>query len=510
MPPNSWLQTPDVNATEPSTHPSLMSNGKPMPDQSAFCLRLKELLVDNDDAFRVLARTTRPGRTPQRLAHFRKFWEGLDVMSQYWDSSLDDYYLAEDRTKPEQAHGPTSDATLSEVSGMDLEANSGDTDGHEPRKRIKTDSSSSLDVLEKVEEREMAVEGTTQAPKDKDPDVPLTKTLEKIFNTVSNSGTDAVQQALRSSVLPKIRYKGRRTSTGAEMPDGFRYDAVRSFVEGVVWAFGCSVSPQRRPPQVAIKQLLLPTRLDGTVWRNPTDRIRMRQGCLEGPVLGIQCGRNSGYFDGSETKSLVHVLLEVSGLLCLAQERRREGQTEKKPGEGKWWTQTPRWGGGPGGEVGNEAGNSDEAVAAKEKDSKRSSSDKSSRRRANAAESWKALTPASGLWDPRTTYVAVGKDPTVEYDEVYMISSLNHHISILKLTVHPAYIDYLTFGTLPEPLPAHGSWCSPSLQRTKWYDLFDLDDRVGAFRALWGIMSYLMRAQDRAPDRTQNIVMRER
>ena len=74
-----------------------------------------------------------------------------------------------------------------------------------------------------------------------------------------------------------------------------------------------------------------------------------------------------------------------------------------------------------------------------------------------------------------------------------MVSSLNHHVSILKLTVHKAYVDALISGAMPDPIPEDAAWCKPKLQRSQWYDLFDLDQRVEAFRGLWGIMTYLTR-----------------
>lgn len=75
-----------------------------------------------------------------------------------------------------------------------------------------------------------------------------------------------------------------------------------------------------------------------------------------------------------------------------------------------------------------------------------------------------------------------------------MISSLNHHISVLKLRIHPAYLDYITEGKLPDQAPLDSDWCSPKLQRTRWFDLFDVEDRTEAMRGIWGVMSYLMRA----------------
>jgi hypothetical protein len=78
-----------------------------------------------------------------------------------------------------------------------------------------------------------------------------------------------------------------------------------------------------------------------------------------------------------------------------------------------------------------------------------------------------------------------------------MVSSLNHHVSVLRLRVHPLYLQYLTEGILPEEAPVEQDWCSPKLQRTRWFDLFKVDDRTEAMRGIWGVMSYLMRREER-------------
>lgn len=77
--------------------------------------------------------------------------------------------------------------------------------------------------------------------------------------------------------------------------------------------------------------------------------------------------------------------------------------------------------------------------------------------------------------------------------QVFLLSSLNHHLSILKLRVHAAYTEYLLSGTLPDPLPQDPGWCRPVLQRSKWWDLFEMEERIEAFRAVWGVMAYLTR-----------------
>jgi hypothetical protein len=83
-----------------------------------------------------------------------------------------------------------------------------------------------------------------------------------------------------------------------------------------------------------------------------------------------------------------------------------------------------------------------------------------------------------------------------------MVSSLNHHISVLKLRIHPAYLDYITEGKLPAEPPPDADWCSPKLQRTRWFDLFDVDDRTEAMRGVWGVISYLMRADNKDHENT--------
>lgn len=76
--------------------------------------------------------------------------------------------------------------------------------------------------------------------------------------------------------------------------------------------------------------------------------------------------------------------------------------------------------------------------------------------------------------------------------KVFLVSALNHHISILKLTVHKAYLEYLQSGSLP-PASVGSEWCNPVVVRSQWYDLFVVEDRLEAMRALWGVMGYLAR-----------------
>lgn len=385
--------------------------------------RLNELTVDNDTAFRVVTRTTKDGIAPPRLAYMRKFWDGLESMSQYWDCSLDQYF---ESTVPDP---------------QDVSRKKGS-------KRARLDSGASVDGLSATEsdvEEECSVRNVEddpgkQNPKDSkqsahpQPDSSLPEAQEAAFQAEHELGHCPVSIFAAPSVRTLPRYKGRRTSNGRNMPDSFRTETVKGFVEGTVWPFGAQISPPRRMPLVQINKLNLPIRQTAMVARVPKDRTKARQGYIEGPILGIQVRADTDFRNEKDElipeKSRLDLMRELGGLLQLAQERKREGKVEVKPGEGKWWTEKPRWGGGPGGEVGAEEGNAEVVAAVEEAATAATKLEKKpsprDRRRRTPALLWKELKCGSGYWDPKTDYIAVGRDSSAKVDEVGLFLSPSH------------------------------------------------------------------------------------
>ena len=95
IPPHSWSKkspaTSESSASSQATT-SPLSNGAPTPGKEEFFVRVQELLHDNNDAFRAMERQPPlPHRQPARIVHFRKFWEGLLLVAEHWDTSLDKY-----------------------------------------------------------------------------------------------------------------------------------------------------------------------------------------------------------------------------------------------------------------------------------------------------------------------------------------------------------------------------------------------------------------------------------
>lgn len=313
--------------------------------------KIAELKITNDEAFRALSKTTRPGDVAPRLTHTRKFWIALENMAQYFDTT-DEQYLTINNSEQ-----PTS-----------------------PGESI------------------------------------ITRKLE--------------------------RYKGRRTSNGNDMPDVYRAETVRAFVESVTSSFNCRVTSAyvaggRLTPVLEIGNIELPVRMTGVVMRLPTDRDRARSGITEGPILGI-LERNTIDFGSSLSPKLSwrkcehDILREIAALLYMAQQRRREGKTAVTPCEGKWYTK-PRWGGGAGSDLPSlTRAEEDEArisarisahianaepVAEKLKANQRTAR-KNLKTAQNAAKRWKDLTCKPGLWDSKTDYKAIGRQPGSPNDEV--------------------------------------------------------------------------------------------
>ncbi|EFQ97823.1 hypothetical protein MGYG_00859 [Nannizzia gypsea CBS 118893] len=413
----------ELDATGSAITSMFMSNGAPFPDKSKYELLKSELLFDNDDAFRSLARLEPPpGRKNPRIAHARKFWTALQQAAQYWDSSHDNYYeIGVEDTTAANGHGKGEGLGESQGKGMDTDA-----------------LESKMDID--------SGDGHSQPP-----------------TTIPN-------------VKPKSpsgnrRYKGRRIGAGTDMPDSVREDILRGLVEMVAWSLGCQVKLPTMPPRLAVKDLLFPVRQSFTVSRIPQDRQEARKHILEGPVLVGQCRAETHFYDDATGQRYVEkcdVLRETAGMLLLAQERARENQVETKPGDGKWWTSTPRWGGLPNhGPVGEpiptgperqqiEPGQSNSPVDGEATSSKRTKHDRSSlsfrrgagpnNRRISMIERWRSVQPGQGLWDKRMRYIKIGANADSPFDDVFMVSSINHHFSIIHLRVYDEYLQWLSTG----------------------------------------------------------------
>jgi hypothetical protein len=80
-----------------------------------------------------------------------------------------------------------------------------------------------------------------------------------------------------------------------------------------------------------------------------------------------------------------------------------------------------------------------------------------------------------------------------------MISAINHHLALVRLHVHPRFLALLDRSRTTEASSEdeaqveEASWYGVQLARSRWYDVFNAEDRIEVMRAQWGIMGWLMR-----------------
>ncbi|RDW73830.1 hypothetical protein BP5796_07272 [Coleophoma crateriformis] len=302
-----------------------------------------------------------------------------------------------------------------------------------------------------------------------------------------------------------------RTGSGDQLPPDYRQHLLTAFVKLVAYDFGCNVSLPRCEPRLSVTPLspAAPSTYFSSgctfIYRSPTDRASARAGIVEGPLATLSCRTATTFSIQDEQLDLAR---EVVAVLLTAQQRARGGKAEKRFGEGKWWTEKKRWGGGPGGPIGREV-DKVEVLGVGEKmetdsiTSMKATSTigpspakrtKKERAPGNMSiyDNYRKLTPPSSTWDRKARYEAIGKLPGQAFDDIFLVSALNHHISIVRVSVPTGLLDALDGKPDAE-------WGRVCMWRSKWYDLFLAKERIEAMQMVWGMMGYLMRKIETPP-----------
>ncbi|KAL1310966.1 hypothetical protein AAFC00_001186 [Neodothiora populina] len=480
---------------------------------AAWEARDQELKLDNDIAYRIVCRAKLPeGLERVRLASFRNFFSALEGMSEHWETDLDHYFIAGEDNYQEASFPPGSPGLDSISENEEPKSpsvrsdGSGDaimTNGGAPKTMLngfRSDgsqfifSSSDKDTMANAQNsEELPISPTSlTGALNSNGDFPFRPPPVRSSSMDSNSSSEAD--------IPMPMYKGRRISSGIKMPGLYRTETVKGFLEAAIFNFNCKLIPPRAPAILTVSGVRVPIRHQTfLVQRIPADRTVAKQGIAEGPVMGafvrqdIEAYSAGGVAQRTERLRL-DLLKEMGCLLHLAQERRREGREERtwdKPSPtkgGHWFSEMASDNSRPE-DSPSELQTEEERVAAIEAAAER----RRNKKVKTKYDVWKEMLPQRRLWDPRIKYTAIGKEPGSDWDEVYMLSSMYHHVSVVKLRVHGAYIDYITDGRMPESLPEDPEWCRPVMQRSEWFDLFNRTQRVEAFRCLWGALCYLNR-----------------
>ncbi|CAD6443030.1 1134a32d-13f8-41c2-a24f-4eb5a922095f [Sclerotinia trifoliorum] len=461
LPPvQEWTNIPEEHLEDATTASRrLLSNGNQGPGVKNYLDRRRELFIDNTAAFRTVRRLPQTKGTPAaRLGNAYEFYKNLEVFSSYWvDTSL----------PKETAPSPT-------------------TTGNDAEKQ-------------------------TEEPKEAEDKVPIYQQTHV------------------------------RTGTGSQLPHEFRQGITTAFIKLIAYDFGCNVSFPRVEPRLHIhsppsQSSTPPSNFSAMgvtmLYRTPTDRNSARAGFLEGPLAALSCRSTTSFT--TPLDSNLDLAREIITILLTAQQRNREGKTEKLFGAEKWWTTAPRWGGGKGGPIGKEI----ETTQSNSSPAPTSSQDKSfmseikskigginsfpslpslpsapfpqsitPERRppqkkprttrlsgpSQLYENYRKMMPPASTWDKKVRYMTIGKPGGVQGngDEIFLVSSLNHHVSFLRGRVGKGILE-----VLDGEKDGSDGFERTTVWRTRWYDLFLGEDRVEAMGVVWGIMAWIMRAEE--------------
>ncbi|THX76032.1 hypothetical protein D6D04_07037 [Aureobasidium pullulans] len=453
---------PFMPSDDEDLNPAMAENT--MQNQGNFVTRLVELKTENDIAYRTVTRTNLPqGLNKIRLSDFRTFFTALHSMSEHWETDLDDYFFLDDDGKSvrDEDHPEFADQDMM-LDVQNMEEDSVDLPPSAP-----------------LTYSELIARDQESPP------------LSKILSHGSDASSDDFLREL---------YRGRRTSTGSKMPWVYRMDVIKGFMEAAAFPFRCKIGSPRVHPTLLLSGVRLPVNYQSfLIHRVPKEKEKRHM--IQGPLMAAYVRKeledfDSGSDDEIRDKLRLDQLKEIGSLLHLAQERRRQGREEKV-----WIKPTPKSGKHWFSEMASDAAEpetpdmddaNDLIAAALGKEAAVHFANGKKKKRTQY-ETWKAMEPMRSHWDPNCDYQAIGKDEGSEWDTVYVLSSMYYHVSILKLRVHGAYLDFVATGKFPETIPTDKDWCHPVLQRSKWFDLFNVKDRIEAFRCLWGIMCYLTR-----------------
>ncbi|KAK4194386.1 hypothetical protein QBC40DRAFT_238657 [Triangularia verruculosa] len=126
---------------------------------------------------------------------------------------------------------------------------------------------------------------------------------------------------------------------------------------------------------------------------------------------------------------------------------------------------------------------------------KSSSSSKEGKKQNPIYDAYRRLQPPNPTWDKKAKYSAIGRVKSADYDDIFVISGLFHHISVVRVRVPNRLLQVLE-GDLSELDKKGGggrSWGKVEVRRSQWYDFFKEEERIGAVQLLWGVMAWLMR-----------------
>ncbi|AEO67725.1 uncharacterized protein THITE_2116677 [Thermothielavioides terrestris NRRL 8126] len=478
---DAWhaLSADDAHATNESTRRRL-NTGNLSPGCQTYLERRRELSIPNEAAYRTIRRIPPPKGQPQaRLGNAYEFYRHLELFTSFWEDTSKPPAKPEAKTGPSAGEGNGENGAASE-GGKNPEESSGAPGFYR-----------------------------TGAGHQMPPD--YRQNMVTAFLKLVTYDFTCNVSAPRTE--PRLHITSR-SSTGTPRSSYF--------------TSGCTF-----------------------IFRTPGTREAARAGIVEGPLAAVSARHTTSFPDpnsaergstppGADRESTLDLARELVAALITAQHRAREGRVEKRIGENAWWCTKPRWGGGPGGPIGREVemlSGADETIGDKDappseaalppqpsssslprSPSSSSSmslpqrpfsrpsalpipggdsggSSKGAKRLKKSGnhpmyDNYRMVRPPAPTWDKKTRYEAIGRARGADYDDIFVVSTVLHHVSIVRVRVPDRLLAVL------DGEPDNGrSWGRLEVWRSPWFDFFKVEERVQAMQLVWCMMAYMMREQ---------------
>ena len=478
---DAWhaLSTEEVHATNESTRKRL-NTGNLSPGCQTYLERKRELSIANEAAYRTIRRIPPPKGQPQaRLGNAYEFYRHLELFSAFWEDT--------------SVHPPTEGKTDQEG-----EANAENAPAPAEGNKAQENGSDTIKFYRTGTGHQMPVDYRQSM---------ITAFLKLVaYDFTCNVSAPRTEPRLHIT---------SKSSTGSARSSYF--------------SSGCTF-----------------------IFRTPTTREAARAGITEGPVAAVSARHTTSFLptdpvSDTDRDSVLDLAREVVAALITAQHRAREGRTEKPIGENAWWCTKPRWGGGSGGPIGREVemlSGADQTIGDKDApppegappsssssssskgsaptslpqrpshrpvggsipfptgsnsiSTSSSGSSKSAKRLKKSGnhpmyDNYRMVRQPKSTWDKKTRYEAIGRARGVDYDDVFVVSTVLHHVSIVRMRVPDRLLAVLSGEA--EDSGAGRSWGRLEVWRSPWFDFFKVDERVRAMQVVWSMMAWMMRGQ---------------
>lgn len=506
---------------------------------------LDELEFDNEDAYREILRIPPPdGRKRPRLVYSRNFYASLEDMSRYWDDSKDNYYeveakdpetqapqssqqipkTAEDLIAPKRDEGVTDTANQSQGSAT-LECENVNKTGLLAEQPV----SDTIEIptrpkMKQVYKGQRLGNGEQMSPSTR---VSIVKNLLKMvihkFNCRDFESNPKDKLRFTTVNVPSVFYN----FCVAKLPSEMKLARAR-MVEGPIMAVHSRAEVRFKSRE----GLQSPT---SDVLGEKFDLFR-EVGCLlllakqrsrEGKEPALVPAEHQWWaskvrWGGGETKwgQLANEVYEDedpswSPEEALLQKLKRDKDEEQERQEeaaaatdlknlrtDDLIADTSPSGERPkkkkrSGEGNGTRGKS--SVKIEYKDGKRVMFTQPIRRK--WYQDWTKVRPNAPAWDEKVIYRKIGQrskeDGGSGWDDVHLLSAVNHHVCLMRLSVHEDYLEWLETGKTVHP---DGNASEDQRQRhvlyvsrSQWYDLFDIAQRQELLTGIWRVLCWMNR-----------------